>query len=98
MILGNAVLCSFPRKHALRIQGIVMDEEEDDFFITQYYFNYIINIIIRLVYYVGVFVLFIRYYKRSALTLWCLEYLRLSVIGIDGCTVGMYQNPLSTFD
>ena len=50
MILGNAVLCSFPRKHALRIQGIVMDEEEDDFFITQYYFNYVINIIIRLVY------------------------------------------------
>ena len=48
MILGNAVLCSFPRKHALRIQGIVMDEEEDDFFITQYYFNYIIYIIISI--------------------------------------------------
>ena len=25
-----------------------MDEEEDDFFITQYYFNYIINIIISI--------------------------------------------------
>ena len=34
MILGNAVLCSFPRKQALRIKGIIMDEEEDDFFIT----------------------------------------------------------------
>ena len=51
----------------------VLDEEEDDFFITvlfQLYYNYKMTIIIilLLVYYVGVFVLFIIYYKRSALT------------------------------
>jgi hypothetical protein len=45
MILGNAVLCSFPRKH---IQGIVMDEEEDDFFITHSIISIIINIIISI--------------------------------------------------
>ncbi len=29
--------------------------------------------------------------KKCTYTLWSLEYLRLSVIGIDGCTVGMYH-------
>ena len=52
---------------------VLLDEEEDDFFITvlfQLYYNYKMTIIIilLLVYYVGVFVLFIIYYKRSALT------------------------------
>ena len=77
----------------------VLDEEEDDFFITvlfQLYYNYKMTIIIilLLVYYVGVFVLFIIYYKRSALThcgLLSTCDLRLSVIGIDGCTLGMYH-------
>ena len=29
--------------------------------------------------------------KKCTYTLWSLEYLRLSVIGIDGCTLGMYH-------
>ena len=46
LILDNAVLYRFPRKQALRIKGII-DEEEDDFFITVlfqlyllWYFNF----------------------------------------------------------
>ena len=77
----------------------LLDEEEDEFFITvlfQLYYNYKMTIIIilLLVYYVGVFVLFIIYYKRSALThcgLLSTCDLRLSLIGIDGCTLVMYH-------
>ena len=90
----------------------VLDEEEDDFFITvlfQLYYNYKMTIIIILLlddhyYYIIISILcwcFCVVYnilqKKCTYTLWSLEYLRLSVIGIDGCTVGMYHSPLSTF-
>ena len=62
-------------------------------FLLQYYFNYIIISILCWCFCIVYNIL----QKKCTYTLWSLEYLRLSVIGIDGGTVGMYHSPLSTF-
>ena len=93
--LDNAVLYRFPRKQALRTKGIRWRR--------RWFFYYsIISIILLLLddhyYYIIISILcwcFCVVYnilqKKCTYTLWSLEYLRLSVIGIDGCTLGMYH-------
>ena len=80
--LDNAVLYRFPRKQAIIL--LLLDD---------HYYYIIISILCWCF-----CVVYNILQKKCTYTLWSLEYLRLSVIGIDGCTVGMYHSPLSTFD